>query len=214
MSNHAITVGLSAGQPDQAAAPAVPTAVFYADPRATTFLLRETISSLLASYGIQRALVRLSSPADLVIAQTLVDAGIAYEELEFLGDENASLAGSAEERDFDLGFDERPGRDEPLRAQAAGRFEMSLEHLADVNANVVLVPAKLDSRLIDFSPNTVVGRALAQAEQLDREVLVIVPPERGIRRVHPHLAGSDEPAVTPGEPCCSALRWSRADAKS
>lgn len=178
-------------RPALASDEAVPTAVFFADPRASSFLLSDTISSMLGSYNIQRAYIDVSNQAGLVIAGELLRAGIAYELLDF-GQEIQEVAPRAFVLD-----QERTAADVPyLRTMSAGTHAVAVEDLASIDANVVLIPAMADERLINFSTTSVVGTVLTQAEESGRELLVITPPERGLRPVVPTVDPDAEPATT------------------
>lgn len=173
----------------------VPTAAFFVDPRATDFLLKETVLSLIAEYSLAHAYVDVSSPAGLAIAEALVTAGVPFQKLEY-GDEGQTinavpevdpveqLVGSASQRDFEEGFDYKSDTVQTLHAQAMGVHRVALDKLADIDANLVLVPTVLAGGFADFSPTTVLGTAFAQINQRKRDMLVIGPPEHGLRRAH------------------------------
>jgi hypothetical protein len=167
--------------PDHDTTNTVPTAVFFADPRATTFLLADTIGSLLAAYSIQHAYVDLTTLGGVTVAGELLRAGVAYTLLDF--GQQVPTAPADHTAQFDL---EQPRSlaDIPyLSAMSADTLTVKVEELAAMNANLVLIPAMADERLIDFSPNSLVGAVLVQAEEIQRDVLVLSPPQRGLRCV-------------------------------
>lgn len=148
------------------------TVAFYTDPRAATLLLKETIAALISSMGIQRGVVDLSTVSGLAIATAFHEAGVPFDSMEF-GQEDRLEEGP-------------PTEDDPvqLRQAADGIIELEIEGLGTIDANVVVVPSvSSDGVTIDFSKTTVLGTVISQLEQAEREVLLVLPPERGLRSV-------------------------------
>lgn len=164
----------------------VPTAAFFADPNAAVFLLRETVSTMLATYAIKHAYVDISTLGGLTIAAELLQAGIAYEILDF-GQEPPQPLPEAPGSDHRF----KPNRPRTmhdysyLAHMSAGVHRIDVGELASIDANLILIPsiagAHGGEQLIDFTPSTVVGAVFSEAEELGRDILVIAPPERGLR---------------------------------
>jgi hypothetical protein len=174
---------------------AVPSVAILADPRASVFLLKETIATLLSTYGIRRAYVDLTTLPGLTAAGELVQAGIAYEHLDFgqpLPDPKV-IAGTRNTNDpsgkQDMRF--KPSRprtmlDYPyLKLMSAGTHQIDLDALDKVNANIALIPTMTADAVIDFSADSVLGRALEVLERAGRDALLVMPPERGLRPIAP-----------------------------
>lgn len=149
------------------------TVAFYAAPNAATHLLHPTISALISARDIERGLVDLSTVPGLVIATALRDADVPYSALEF-GQDDQLERGEPSDQDVDS-----------IRAAAAGTVNLAVGDLGRVDANVVLVPAAIESNtnLVDFSQGTVLGAVMSQIETAERPVLVVMPPERGLQPV-------------------------------
>lgn len=179
----------------------IPTAVFLADPRAAVHLLQDTVESLCSTYALQRALVDLTTLPGLAVATALLRAGIPFEHIDFGQETPAQLPEDAVARDRRFKPNRaRTMKDLPhLLAKSTGVWRVDVANLASVDANLVLIPAMVGTGqasstsaepLIDFSPTTIVGAVLDQAEKLSRDLLVIAPPERGLRAVAPASSGT------------------------
>ncbi|HEU5223136.1 MAG TPA: hypothetical protein VFU07_05570 [Candidatus Lumbricidophila sp.] len=178
----------------------IPTAAFFADPRASTFLLKDTVRSLLATYKIQHAYVDLTTLPGMTVATVLLESGIAYEAVNFGQQRPEALPLSPTNTDKRFKPSKpRTMQDLPyLEHMSAGEHVIDIAKLADINANLVLIPGQLGApqHLIDFSQNTLVGAVLTQAEALKRDVLVVVPPERGLRAIVPSIMTEQHNDVT------------------
>lgn len=167
---------------DAEAAPAYErTVAFFADPRAGLLLLEETVRDLIAERQIERGLVDLTTLPGIAIARALSEAGIPFHPLEY-----------GQENHLHLGESSRDSIQAPviaedaaaLRAQAEAPITLQVGELGAVDANLVLVPAMVDTdeKLIDLSQGTLTGAVMTQAEEAQRDLLFIDTPERGLRR--------------------------------
>jgi hypothetical protein len=156
------------------------TVAFFADPRAATILLTQTISELIAALSVKRGLVDLSSLPGLAVAAAFEEAGVPYESLVF-GQENHYESLMPDRDSVHRPYIEADA--ERFRALAAGTHEMAVADFGTINANVVLIPAMVgpDEKLIDFSPTTTTGAVLEQFQALERALVLIDTPERGLR---------------------------------
>jgi hypothetical protein len=167
-------------QAEQASPKIERTVAFFADPRAATLLLTETISQMIAALSIERGLVDLSSIPGLSIAAAFELAGVPYEAMVF-----------GQEDQYDTALGDREPVQNPYIAADAARFrlladgvrEISSSEFASIDANVALIPAMAgpDEKLIDFSPLTVTGAVLTQLENVQRSLVIVDTPERGLR---------------------------------
>jgi hypothetical protein len=158
------------------------TVAFFADPRAATLLLTETISELIVALDVKRGLVDLSSLPGLAVAAAFERAGVPYVSLVF-GQEDHYVSAAAER---DLVHNPYTAADaEKFRQLADGSHEVAIAEFGAIDANVVLIPAMVgpDEKLIDFSPGTVPGAVLSQFEALERSLVVVDTPERGLRQM-------------------------------
>lgn len=164
-----------------------PTVAILADPRASVFLLKDTFRTLFATYGIRRAYVDLTTLTGLTAAGELIQAGIAYEHLDFgqpmpeaptLADPVAKAS-----RAFRPNRPRTPEDLPYLQRMSAGTHSIDLDGIHEIDANIVLVPTMTADGVIDFSADTVLGRALDRIEGSERDYLVVMPPERGLRPV-------------------------------
>ncbi|KIA72674.1 hypothetical protein ANMWB30_24420 [Arthrobacter sp. MWB30] len=147
----------------------VRTAAFIVDGRATSFLLAETVISLINLQHIQHALVDLSTAPGVAIARSLADASIDFSILDHLH------------------RPDEPDNDETveLRNRAQGTVPFDLGNIGSLNANYVLVPAGAanNGQGIDATPGTIIGLALAQFQQEQQRCLLLLPPEEGLVRL-------------------------------
>ena len=172
-----------------------PTIAVFTDPRSSTLFLQETAQSLITQYKIERAFVDLSTLAGLAFANALLDAGIAYESLEFGKAESERDAGQVALTG--AGSLTPPLREAShLRQMSAGTLAVDIEELALIPANLVVIPAMADETLMDFSQGTVVGQVLNQIEKSNGELLLIAPPERGLRPVYGVTTDGADPDTT------------------
>jgi len=159
------------------------TVAFFADPRASTLLLTETVMQLIASLAIRRGLVDLSSVPGLAIAEAFERAGVPYTELQF-GQTERFETPSEEETLAHTGY---TGSDiSRIRSHADGTREVPVAELGIIDANVVLVPSMVGEpgdreELIDFTPGSIPGAVLTQLEAAERAFVVIGTPERGLQ---------------------------------
>lgn len=166
------------------------TAVFFCDSRASTIMLGETISTLIAVKHIQRGILDVNSPAGRAIAAQFHKAGLPYDILSTdqpLPEDNTQDSDDDELREYDK-FDD-PAY---LLQQAAGIVDVDPENYHQINANIVVVPAMVGSGqkhidvvadrtdVIDAGPTTLPGIVMAQCQMADRDVLMIDTPERGL----------------------------------
>jgi hypothetical protein len=165
---------------DSRATPTERTVAFFADPRAATLLLTETISELITALDVKRGIVDLSSLPGLAIAAAFERAGVPYASLEF-GQKDHYESATAERDSVHNPYIAADAA--RYRALADGSREITVADFGSIDANVVLVPAMVgpDEKLIDFSPNTVPGTVLTQFEALERSLVVVDTPERGLR---------------------------------
>lgn len=159
------------------------TAAFFADTRASTIMLGQTLSMLIAHKNIQRGIVDLMTPAGLTMAAEFQKAGLPYDVLHL----NPEGPEYTTEHDTDLDLDAQY-----LFTQATGVTQLSPQAITQLDANLVIIPAMAgageahidmlseDKELLDFAPTTLPGVVLAQAEQFGRGLLLIDTPERGL----------------------------------
>ncbi|MET0887160.1 MAG: hypothetical protein ABWX92_11985 [Mycetocola sp.] len=155
------------------------TVAFFADRRAAPLLLTDTVDQIISNLHVQRGLVDLSSIPGLAIAAAFVRAGIPYETIEYgqertyetLVDDHDSVQNPVSEADA-----------ERFRSLAAGEVTLDIAELGNIDANIALVPAVVgpNEKLIDFSPQTITGVVMSQAEDLGRNLILIDTPERGL----------------------------------
>jgi len=165
--------------PDSDPITTTPSILFLADPNASTFLLADTVQTILIKYSIQRAYIDLTTLAGLTAAAELQKSGIAYESLNFGQNfpEISSMVKS--ENSANQPYPDFTAYPYLLQMSARARA-LYLDDLVDIDANMVLVPTITAEGLIDFSTDTLVGKMLSKAENAGDDVLVIVPPERGV----------------------------------
>jgi hypothetical protein len=148
---------------------AVRTAAFLADRDTSTFLLADTVQSLIAAQQVQSAVVDLSTEAGASIARLVAATpGIEY-------------------RIFDtvpLDGDGIPSGLAPLLEGSAGTVPFDAEDICAIDANIVLIPAAaIDAGPgVDVSDGTVAGAVLAQLQPAGLPCLLVLPPESGLRR--------------------------------
>lgn len=166
---------------ESAIAPATErTVAFFADPRAASLLLTETVEKLIESLGIQRGLVDLSTIPGLAVASAFESAGVPFDSLVF-----------GQQDHFEVGSPDRHPVYQPVIASDAERLralaervtELPVGELGSVNANVVVIPAMVgpDEKLLDFSQGTLVGAVVTQLEEAQRDLVLVDAPERGLR---------------------------------
>lgn len=156
------------------------TVAFYADPRAATLLLSETIERLISSSEIKRGIVDLSTLPGLAIAAAFERAGVPFDTLSYGQTDHHDLRPA----ERDTVQNPYVAEDLPrLRAAAAGAQELAIDELGGIDANIVLIPAMADTgeNRIDFNPLTVVGQVFEQLEAAGRDVMVVDTPDRGLR---------------------------------
>lgn len=156
------------------------TVVFFADPRAATLLLTETVGQLISTLSIKHGIVDLSSLPGLAIAAAFERAGVPYESLVF-GQENHYEDRMPERDTVHNPYIEADA--ERFRALAAGSKAIQMADLGTINANVVLVPAMVGpgEKLIDFSTGSLPGAVYTQLEAVERAFVIVDTPERGLR---------------------------------
>lgn len=148
----------------------------FADSRASSLLVRQTIATLIGSKGIEHAFVDLFTPAGVASAQALQEAGIAYTVM--------SMGADIDPDDKEAAF---------LLSQAASVAEVDPAAAATLPASLVVVPAVvgsleeyLDNAVerteLDFSPTTLPGVVLESAQAAGRDLLMVDAPERGLIR--------------------------------
>lgn len=149
------------------------TIAIYSAPNSPALLLEETITALIASSDVQRGVIDLSTVAGLTAASAFRSAGVPYDALEF-GQEDHLSDGHPTELDAAA-----------LRADAAGVQAIEASELAAIDANLVVIPAiaETDGVVVDFSAGTVPGAVVSQAEDGAVPILLVLPPERGLRPV-------------------------------
>ncbi|WP_017544040.1 hypothetical protein [Nocardiopsis prasina] len=172
----------STGTPEPQGPHVERTVAFIADPRATTFLMRETVSRLVGSLGIQRGLVDPTTLSGVAVALTLEAEGVPYDLIDFgqgLPDDDPNME-PAPVPGEDVTMAEAPR----LREAAAGTVRVELDRIGSMDANLMLIPAVREggSAHAEFAVETLPGLVLSQAEQLGLRILVMCPPEQGVRR--------------------------------
>jgi len=167
---------------DLTPSPTERTVAFFADPRAATLLLTETIFELIGALDVKRGLVDLSSLPGLAVAAAFERAGVPYASLEF-GQEDHYESAAAERDPVHSPYVAADA--ERFRHLADGTREITVAEFGTIDANVVLIPAMVgpDEKLIDFSPSTVPGAVLTQFEAIERSLVVVDTPERGLRQM-------------------------------
>jgi hypothetical protein len=164
------------------------TVAFFADPRATTLLLAETVEKLIESLDIQRGLVDISTVVGVRIARVFRDAGLPFDVLEFGQGEHYRQGASENHpaitpvlRQISAAvISDEAGR---LREAAAGTREIHVGDLGTIDANVVLIPATVgpDEKLLDFTTGSLLGAVIGQLESAERDFVLVDAPERGLR---------------------------------
>ncbi|ROR76047.1 hypothetical protein SAMN06295974_3806 [Plantibacter flavus] len=155
------------------------TVAVFADPRAATHLLQETIAKLIDTRGIELGLIDLSSTAGRCVAQAFKDAGVPYKSLEF-GQEypvDESMVDGVPAVDV-VAVSSTWGH-----AFSRGQHLTTIDELGAIDANVVLIPAMvdIDETHLDFTHGSLMGVVYTQLEEARRPVLIIDTPERGLR---------------------------------
>lgn len=167
------------------------TAVFFCDSRASTVMLGETVSLLIATKHIERGILDINSAPGRVVAAEFHKAGLPYSALS-TDQPLPTNEDLADITDLDGEFPSKLDDPAYLLQQAAGIVEVDPERYHEINANIVLVPAMVGSGQvhidlvadhtngIDLSPTTLPGVVIEQCQLADRDVLLIDPPERGL----------------------------------
>ncbi|MFE9245232.1 hypothetical protein [Nocardiopsis sp. NPDC006938] len=158
------------------------TVAFVADPGATTFLLRETVTRLVGSLDLQRGLVDLTTLPGVAVALALEGAGVPYDLLDFgqltPGEDPATEPARVPGEDVTMADAPR------LRDAADGTVTVDPDRIAALDANLMLIPTVREDGApqAEFGIGTLPGLVLDQAEQLGLRILVMCPPEQGVRR--------------------------------
>lgn len=157
------------------------TVAFFADPRASTLLLTDTVSRLIEALGVERGLVDLASLPGLAVAAAFEKEKVPYDSLQY-GQADRYIEWMSERNELHNPFIAADA--ERFRSLAEGVVEIPVAELGDVDANVVLIPAMAnnDAKLIDFSPETLPGAVMTQLEESGRPLVIIDTPERGLRQ--------------------------------
>lgn len=145
------------------------TVAFLADGRASDFLLAESIAAVIEHQQIQEAVVDLSTTAGLATAAQLLDSGIPYGAFDTVPPQ----------------WDEESRPElQRLLDGSSGRIPFDPENIADIAANIALIPAPATDAGpgIEASEGTVTALVLSQLQAAGRDCLVILPPESGLRR--------------------------------
>lgn len=199
------------------------TVAFLSDPRAATLLLKETVKRLITTQQIERGLIDMTSLPGLAVAAAFLEADIPYEEIKFdtAGEpkqlrklrrrmaRKSPVLAKAFEEPTELADPVQQAlieSAEGLRSMAVAVRKIALNKIAELNANLVLLPApaSAESPEFDFAPNTLPGIALEQLEAKRLPFILIVPPERGVMpmgdgtyaRMIMHVAPPSEPEPT------------------
>ncbi|GAB5079733.1 hypothetical protein [Arthrobacter sp. AD-310] len=147
----------------------VRTVAFLADGRTSSFLLRETVASLVARQKIESAIVDISTEAGIVTAHQLLESGIDYTIFDTVppkvDEENRPLV-------------------EVIRSRSQGTTSFDPGNIAAIDANVVLMPAPAEDSGpgIDVSDGTITAVVLEQLQAAGLSCLMLLPPEAGLRR--------------------------------
>lgn len=147
----------------------VRTAAFLADKNTSTFLIPETVASLVSRQQIQSGIVDLSTEAGIAIARHLVYSGIAYSVFESVGVEDLPKCLSEMSQ---------------LLKLSQGYLPFNPEDITSIDANIVLIPAAADDAGpgIDVSEGTITGTVIEQMQSAKLDCLLVLPPESGLRR--------------------------------
>lgn len=148
----------------------VRTAAFLADERTSTFLLPETVASLVSRQKIQSAIVDLSTEAGVAIARQLAESGVAYSVFDTVALKD--VPGSPRDTVW------------LLLARSQGTVPFNPEDIAGIDANIVLMPASPDDTgpYVDVSHGTIANTVIEQLQQAKLNCLMVLPPESGLRR--------------------------------
>ncbi|MGW5875368.1 hypothetical protein ACWFMI_02280 [Nocardiopsis terrae] len=100
-----------------------------------------------------------------------------------------------------------------LRRAAAGTFETGLDRIGSIDANLMLLPTAREggSAHAEFARETLPGLVLDQAEQLGLQIIVMCPPEQGVRRYQNGLWVSQIVHVTTEKKAAEANRQAARD---
>ncbi|MFJ2662536.1 hypothetical protein [Arthrobacter koreensis] len=146
------------------------TAAFLSDGRTSAWLIEETLDALISQQSIQEAVVDISTDAGVAIARHLLELEIDY-----------SIFDTAPPK-----WEDAEGRRllKQLRAHAKALVPLDPDNLADIDANVVLVPAPAADAGpgIDAAEGTITALVIDQMQAADQSCLLILPPESGLRR--------------------------------
>lgn len=168
------------------------TVVFVCDSRTSPLLLAETISMLSAEKRIGRCAVDVQSAAGRTIAAQFQREGLPYDVITFGKRLDQPRLGEHPKPELH----EVPTEEHIpwLLQQAAGITFAEPHAIANMDANIVLIPAMAGSDQIridtisdpansrDLGLTTVPGVVLAAAQQADRELVFIDTPEYGLVR--------------------------------
>ncbi|MFE1170377.1 hypothetical protein [Nocardiopsis sp. NPDC058789] len=190
------------------------TVAFVADPGATTFLLRATVARLVGSLGVQRGLVDLTTLPGVAVALALEGEGVPYDLLDF----GQLIPGE----DPDTEPVPVPGEDVTmaeaprLREAAAGTVRVESDRIGSLDANLMLIPTVREDGApqAEFGIGTLPGLVLDQAEQLGLRILVMCPPEQGVRRYQDGSWVRQIMHVTTEREAAEANRQSRGEAEN
>lgn len=157
--------------PDETAEALAPTSVaFLADAHSSTFLLPETIATLVERKNITQGIVDLSTRAGVCIAMYLSEVGVRFSIFD------------TDPLEPSQSFKYDPVM---LHAKAESIQPLLLDQVATMNQDIslIIIPGSVDgnSHQIDASPETISGEAIDHMHQADRPCLVVLPPEAGLR---------------------------------
>lgn len=147
----------------------VRTAAFLADGRTSTFLLAETLDALISRQQIQSAIVDISTEAGVTTAKQLLESGVDYRIFD-------TIAPKWSESTLPLV--------DQVRYQSLGTVPFDPQHVADIDANIVLIPAPAGDAGagIDATDGTITAVVMEQLKVAELNCLLVLPPESGLRR--------------------------------
>jgi hypothetical protein len=145
------------------------TAVFLADGRVSPFLITDTIDALIEEQKLEKAILDLSTKAGITLARHLNWINFSYSVFD-----TEPLVSSPE---FKFDIDE-------LLEGAEETLAFEPDSIVNIDAGIVLIPmAALDGGAgIDASEGTITSILVPQLQEAQKGVLMILPPELGLRR--------------------------------
>lgn len=167
------------------------------DSRASSIMLVGTIRDIIDEYSITEVIINANSPAGENVANELgrldipfwlASPGVEGDSTSLRGD-TLGMAQPAVRVDDTPFYDE----DNPLLDLAVGQLALDLSTIHQTDAMLVIVPAMVgsthevvdllrpsDGSRTDLTPRTIPGAVVSACSAVERQLLVIEPPERGL----------------------------------